>query len=77
MVDIDYRREQLARLIEAGIVKDPALYWAGRMSSTIRELYDGKATDINKYLCQAIEYADEYDYILVSRTGSGSWETGK
>jgi hypothetical protein len=54
--------------LEHGIVKDPALFWAGKMSSIITPMQSGSIYNFSNAFKILVAYKEEYDKVIFERT---------
>ncbi len=62
-------RANLKSLMKKNIVKDPALFWAGRMSIQVDTLRNGSLSDFSEHFSYLLLLKSEYDKVIFARTG--------
>ncbi len=65
--DVIYQKSILEDAIKDGTIKEPALFWAGRMSQTIQRGYQATIPNISDYFELLKVYSEKYDEIIFGR----------
>lgn len=64
----DEYRKELKRYLEDGTVKDPAVFWSGRMSQLVKVVCNTPIVKMHSYTFELLDLVrQEYDEIMFSR----------